>query len=227
MKTENIKECGTQDCRDSPPQINFKVSKLSDLPKTLRRFNDAEHLVDVLLLTVDECEFLACYSYLKKPFRSFYSDIGYVYFGSMGNDTKETLKIALMRCFAGSFDPGGSLTVVKNGVRVLRPKAVFSIGACSGLNRAKVRLGDVVISSKPITLTHKNPASRCIGTLIRHAADGWNAPLENPDAREVKVHYCDCEILSSQEVISEDIIQQCPKAIALEIEHEGQSYNYL
>ncbi|KAL9979395.1 hypothetical protein ACROYT_G017054 [Oculina patagonica] len=166
------------------------------------------------------CEFLGCLYFLEKPFKSYRRDIGPVYFGSMGYGSKKTLKIALMKCSKGSAVPGGSLTVVKNAVRVLRPKAVFSVGACSGLNRGKVKLGDVVVSSKLITPTHKTPASRDIGTLIRHAADGWNAPLSNPNAMEVRVH-CDGAVLSSPEVISEEIGQQYPEAIAVETEGEG------
>ncbi|KAL9979407.1 hypothetical protein ACROYT_G017068 [Oculina patagonica] len=224
-KTENgnSKEDGTQDCNSNPPCLNFEVPKLSDLPKECSKsWNDVELPVDFLLLTVEDCEFLGFFPYLEEPFKSYRKDIGYVWFGYMGSTvgSVKKLKIALLKCSKGSAVPGGSLTVVKNAVRVLRPKAVFSVGACSGLNRGKVKLGDVVVSSKLITPTHRTPASRDIGTLIRHAADGWNAPLANPDAMEVRVH-CGGEVLSSPEVISEDIIQQYAEAIAVETEGEG------
>ena len=183
-------------------------------------WNDIKLPIDFLLLTVEDCEFLGCYYYLEKPFKSYCRDIGPVYFGSMGSDSKKPLKIALMKCSKGSAVPGGSLTVVKNAVRVLRPKAVFSVGACSGLNREKVKLGDVVVSSKLTTAVFKTPTSRNLGTLIRHAADGWNAPLENPDALDVRVH-CDGEVLSRSEAVGEDIIQRCPEATAVEMEGEG------
>ncbi|KAL9979409.1 hypothetical protein ACROYT_G017071 [Oculina patagonica] len=224
-KTENgnSKDDFTQDSSDNPPRLNFEVPKLSDLPKACSKsWNDVELPVDFLLLTVEDCEFLGFFPYLEEPFKSYRKDIGYVWFGYMGSTvgSVKKLKIALMKCSKGSVGPGGSLTVVKNAVSVLRPKSVFSVGACSGLSRGKVKLGDVVVSSKLITPTHKTPASRDIGTLIRHAADGWNAPLANPDAVEVRVH-CDGAVLSSPEVISEDMIQQYPEAIAVDTEGEG------
>ncbi|XP_078356009.1 uncharacterized protein LOC144640814 isoform X2 [Oculina patagonica] len=214
---------GTQDCNGNPPRLNFEVPKLSELPKACNKsWNDVEFPVDFLLLTVEDSEFLGLFHYLEEPFNSYRKDIGYVWFGSMGCTVRSSkkLKIALMKCCKGSAVPGGSLTVVKNAVRVLRPKSVFSVGACSGLNRGKAKLGDVVVSSKLITPHHKTPVSRDIGTLIRHAADGWNAPLANPDAQKARVH-CDGEVLSSPEVISEDMIQQYPAAIAVEREGEG------
>ena len=212
-----------QECIGNPPRLNFEVPKLSDLPKACSKsLNDVELPVDFMLLTVEDCEFSAFFPFLENPFKSYRKDIGFVWFGFVGStvDNAKKLKIALMKCSKGSAVPGGSLTVVKNAVRVLRPKAVFCVGACSGLDREKVKLGDVVVSSKLITLSHTTPASRDVGTLIRHAADGWSAPLENPDALEVRVH-CDGEVLSGPEVIREDIIQQYPKAIAVEMEGEG------
>lgn len=227
METENSEEGGTRNCSDNPPQVNFEVPKVSDLPKAYSKsWKDLDLPVDFLVLTVEDCERLAFFSFLENPFMSYSRDVGYVYFGFMGNGVGKKLKIALMNCSKGSAVPGGSLTVVKDAVRVLRPKAVFSVGACSGLNRGKVKLGDVVVSSKLITLTHQTPASRNIGNLIRHAADGWKAPLENPDAREVRVH-CDGEVLSSPEASRDDIMQKYPEAIAFEMEGEGKSVNHL
>ena len=226
-ENENSKDGGTQDFNDKPPQLSIEVPKLRDLPnKCSVNWNDIELPIDFLLLTVEDCEFLGCFYYLEEAFKSYCRDIGPVYFGSMGNGSKTKLKIALMKCSKGSAVPGGSLTVVKNAVVGLRPKVVFSVGACSGLNRGKVKLGDVVVSSRLTTAVYKTPSSRDIGALIRHAADGWNAPLENPDALEVRVH-CDGDVLSRLEAVGENIIQRCPEAIAVEMEGEGESLNSL
>lgn len=219
--SEEGENSGTQDCYDNPPQLSFKVPKLRDLPRTFSDWDNVDLPVDFLVLTVEDCEFRGFFSYLKNPIQSYNKDIGYVYFGSVGNDSGSKLKVALMKSSKGSAVPGGSLTVVKDAVRVLRPKAVFLVGACSGLNRGKVKLGDVVLSSKLTTAGYKTPVSRDIGNLIRHAADGWEAPLENPDAWEVQVH-CDGDMLSRPEGVGEDIIQRCPGAIAVEMEGEGQ-----
>ena len=80
----------------------------------------------------------------------------------------------------------------------------------------------VVISSKLATDAFKTPVSRNVGNLVRNAADGWEATLENPEAREVKVH-CD-EILSCcPDPVSAE--QQCkfhPGAIAVEMQGKGE-----
>ena len=65
------------------------------------------------------------------------------------------MKIALLKCYGGSVGPGSSVVSVENAVTVLRPKAVISVGACSGLSPEKTKLGDVVVSSKLTTYTSK------------------------------------------------------------------------
>ena len=115
---------------------------------------------------------------------------------------------------------------------------MFSVGCCGGLNRAKVRLGDVVISAKLSTFGGKKvihdqrqwdgrilDVSRKVGSLIKSAADGWKAPLKNPDARSVIVHR-DAEILTGVEVVN--YFEECrrlrcqfPEAIAFEQEGQG------
>lgn len=219
--SKHSKRLGTQDCYNHPPLLSFKVPELSDLPNTWSKWNDVELPVDFLVLTVEDCEFLGFFSYLEKPFRSYSREVGCVYFGFLGNGGGKKLKVALMRSSKGSAVPGGSLTVAKDAVHVLRPKAVFSVGACIGLNHDKGKLGDVVVSSKLTTAVYKTPASRDVRNLIRHAADGWQAPLENPGALEVRVH-CDSDLLSWPEGVSEDINQRCAEAIAVEMEGEGE-----
>jgi len=218
--SKHSKRLGTQDCYNHPPLLSFKVPELSDLPNTWSKWNDVELPVDFLVLTVEDCEFLGFFSYLEKSFRSYSREVGCVYFGFLGNGGGKKLKVALMRSSKGSAVPGGSLTVAKDAVHVLRPKAVFSVGACIGLNHDKGKLGDVVVSSKLTTAVYKTPASRDVSNLIRHAADGWQAPLENPGALEVRVH-CDSDLLSWPEGVSEDINPRCAEAIAVEMEGEG------
>ena len=212
---------------DSPPRLSIKLPKTSELPNTSEKWSDALLAIDVLLLTVEDCEFLSCFHYLDKPFRSCHKEIGYVYFGSTGSGDQEKLKIALIKCSKGSAEPGGSSTAVKNAVKVLHPKAVFSVGTCSGLSPDKAKLGDVIVSSKLTTPSgFKAPVSRNIGQLIRHIDDGWVAPLENTGEREVRVHR-DGDILSQRLAPRsgwrhEDVVQQYPEAIAIESEGEGK-----
>ena len=154
-----------------------------------------------------------------------------MYFGKMGQ-----LRVALLRY---SSTPGGATIVAKNAITKVKPKAVFSVGVCSALSPTKANLGDVVISSNLATYAHKivtnegvqpcgirTPVSRDFSYVIRHAADGWKAPLQDPDAREVKVH-CDGVILSGPEIVNarqrcEELIQLHPDATAIETEGEGE-----
>ena len=195
---------------------------MSDLPNSVKPWSNAQLPIDVMLLTVEDCEFLSCYYYLDEPFRSYHEDIGYVHFGSMGSGDQKRLKIALIKCSKGSAVPNGALIVVKNAASVLRPKAVFSVGACIGLNCEKTKRGDVVVSSKLTTPGYRTPVSKKIGNLIGNIAYGWEAPLENPDVLEVRVH-SDGDVLSHPLAASfEDLIQQYPVAIAVETEGEGE-----
>ena len=63
--------------------------------------------------------------------------------------------------------------MVQNAVRILRPKAVFSVGTCISLGLEKARIGDVVISSR-LTTTEgfKTPGSPLLGNLARDALYG-------------------------------------------------------
>ncbi|CAH3150112.1 unnamed protein product [Pocillopora meandrina] len=203
----------------SPPELNVTLPLMSDLPETSFTWNDVELPVDILLLTAEDCEFLSCFAYLREPFKSYHISTGPVYFGCMGDDQGKKMKIALMRCCKGPGVPGGSLSVSKDAILLLRPKAIFSVGACSGLNSKKVKLGDVVVSAKLITAAHKTPPSRDIGKLIKHVADGWKAPLQNADEYNAKVH-CDGVVLSILEA-NRDMIRKHPEAIAVEMEGGG------
>ncbi|XP_022809959.1 uncharacterized protein LOC111346976 [Stylophora pistillata] len=203
----------------SPPKLSKKIPSMSDLPHIYYPWKNVELPVDILLLTVEDCEFRSCFAFLKEPFKSYHNSIGYVFFGCMGDDQGRKVKIALMRCSKGPDVPRGSLSVSKDAISLLRPKATFSVGACSGLNSRKVKLGDVVVCAKLITAAHQTPPSSDIGNLIRHVADGWKAPLQNADEYNIKVH-CDGVVLSISEA-NKDMIGQYPKAIAVEMEGGG------
>ena len=207
-----------------PPQLNFKLKKAGDVPKCIETWSDDHLPIDILLLTAESFDFLSCFSLLDKPFKSYKLGIGYVYFGRLGDASDQgKLKIALMNCPKGGASPGGSLTAVLTAVRVLRPKAAFSVGTCISLGLEKVRMGDVVISSKLTAEGFRTPVSPLLGSLIQDAPYGWVAPLENPDELEVKVHY-DSDILSQslrEKCRCDDICAQYPEAVAIETEGKG------
>ena len=160
---------------------------------------DADLPVDVLLLTVTNPEFLACYSELKNPYRCYFDGLGYVYFSDV-DESQEEVKVALIKCYESDIGPGGALASVKTAATVLRPKAVISVGSCSGLSPAKSKLGDVVVSAKLTTYASKvvssnqkqstgmrSYVSKRFLHVIKNFADGWQAPVKNPEAQQVKV----------------------------------------
>ena len=218
-----------------PPKINFNLPKLNELSQSTK---EVQLPIDILLLTVKDVELLSCYYYINEPFKSYLKGLDLVYFGSIGEDKDVKLKVALMKCSEGSKVPGDALTDVKNAVTQLRPKAVFSVGHCGGMNQESTNLGDVVLSEKLTTYSYQKvtkdgkkfcgfttPVSRDIAELIECAGHGWNPPLENPKERKVEV-LCG-EVLSGTEVVQagwrrDELVKSFPEAIAIETEGEGK-----
>ena len=210
---------------NQPPQLNVKLKKACDAVASTIEWRDVHLPIDILLLTVESCEFLSCYSLLGQPFRSYNEELGYVYFGRMEEASDgEKLWVALMTSSEGADTPGGSLTVGQIAFKVLQPKAVVSVGTCISLDPEKVRMGDVVISSKLTTAEgFKVPVSTRFGRLAKDAPFGWVPPLENPGELEVNVHP-NGDILSlSPEVKRQyvDICKEYPGAVAIETEGKG------
>ena len=241
MSTSDHVMSGAQSSKDgngNPPELDINLPKLCDLTATTKY---PSLPIDILLVTVKDCEFLSCYAHLRNSFKWYFDGLGYVYFGNAIDDRDANVKVALIRCFEGSTGPGSSLIAVKNAVGILRPKAVIYVGYCSGLNQEKTKLGDVVVAAKLTTYASKivmpdnqeqstgtkNLVSRRFLQLIRHVADGWKAPLKIPEDREVKVH-SDGEFLSGPERVGaewrrEELVRSHPQAMAIEMEGEGKS----
>ena len=222
-----------EDNKGEPPEHTIAVPNLDDL------LRDEECLdlwlpIDILLVTVEVCEFLSCYAHLTGPFKCYVASVGtYVYFGQ---DAKN--KIGLMTRDGAFIDPESYLRAVKMAITALRPKVAISVGYCSGLDKLKTKLGDVVIPVELTTYSHKivldgeeqftgtrRLVSRRFLQLISQVGDGWKAPLKSPEVREVKVH-SDGEILNGPEKVRTDerrdqLVQLYPKALAVEMESEG------
>ena len=77
-----------------PPELNKALPSLGDVDIDKK---NPDLPVDVLLLVVKNCEFLACYSELKNPYRCYFDGLGYVYFSDVG-ESQEEVKVALLRC---------------------------------------------------------------------------------------------------------------------------------
>ena len=226
-----------------PPQIKdgIKIPQESDLPSKSHRLNDSL-AIDFLLLTVKPCEFSSCFYYLQNPKRYYSKDLGYVDIGQMGDDDDEEkeenkkLSVALMKCDMGS-SVGGSAIVVKNAVSTLRPKGVFCVGFCGGLNASKAKLGDVVVSSKlvayaPVKVTEDGlqrrgtivPLSKHLNDIMRYAGHGWKPPLKDSEQAGKVVPGV---MLSGPQLVNDvternALLKDYPDAIAIEMEGEGK-----
>lgn len=223
--------------KDIPPELSICVQE--DIHVGLK---DVNLPVDIFLLTVKDCEYLACFMFLKDPFRCCFDQLGHVLFGEIGEGHGKKMKVALMRCARDLVNPECSLSTVKDAVLLLRPKAVISVGTCIGLNPEKTKLGDVVVSAKLTTHGSKviessgdefrderHHVSRRSLDVVRGAIEVWKAPLRDPGALDVKVHF-DGEFLSDLELTSakwqhDKLIKSYPKAIAIEMEGEGKFYS--
>ena len=161
-----------------PPQISIAIPTLKDVSPEYKSWESVELLTDVLLLVVTDEAFLSCYAFLRNVFNSSINELGRVYFGEIG-DVQKRVTISLLRSSPGSDQ-------VQNVVDVLKPKAVFSVGCCAGLQKEHVQLGDVVIWGKLWTCGDKKIVndkpqwdgrrlyvSAKIGRLFESAGDGW------------------------------------------------------
>ena len=214
-----------------PPELRINCLSMRDVKAKTKDPKDANLPVDVLLLTVKNCEFLACYNELQDPYKCWFDGLGYVYFSHVDQSQEEKVKVALLRCYKNGIGPGGSLISVKNAASKLRPKAVISVGACTGLNPNKTKLGDVIVSAKLTTYQGQSTGLRsCVSRrfldIIKYSNCGWEAPLKDPAAQEIQVH-CDGEFLSGPEEVSaewrrQQLAELHPDAVAVETEGEGE-----
>ena len=225
-----------------PPEVDVEVLEIENLPDHSEPWENIQRdflPVHFLLLTVKDCEFLSCLSFLKEGFvKSNRKPLGIVYFGNVRDNKHEEVKVAVMKCNMGSSTPDGSLVVVPKAVRILRPKAVFSVGFCASLNEKKAELGDVVVCSKLITYAFikregdmiqergvKVPLNRDLAALARHIGDGWKPPVKYSTGQKVKPRRGGV-FLSGPEVINDRkrrdaLIKRFREATAIEMEGEG------
>ena len=229
-----------------PPEIDYtklpagKELQKEDLPapKDWRPWDRDKLPVDILLLTVVDCEFLACAHYLKPEFyTSYHEKLGPVCFGEIGEKGQDSLKIALYQ--SPDKGPTEATIVVKNTVEVLQPKAAIWVGFCGGLKEDKVKSGDVVISSKLRTYSAEKvteertvdrniaaPSFKSLLNLLKFADYGWKPPLKNKEKLEVKV-VKNGVLLSGPKVVDNkklraELTERFPDADAIEMEGEGK-----
>ena len=235
-ETATTDENSSKNIYGDPPEISISLPGISELTPNLKPWENVQLPIDILLVTMKDCEFLSCYYYISDPFRSYCIMLGFIYFGIIGDNQDVKLKVALVKVPDQSKFTNNALTVVKNAAIQLMPKAVFFVGHCCGINQESTKLGDVVVSQNlkvctntiPGTRNFKSltiPVSRNIDGLIQCAGHGWNPPLKNSTKREVEVH-CG-EVLMGLDVKEagwqrDEVVKSFPKAIAIDTEGDGK-----
>ena len=225
-------ESSSKDIYGDPPKINIKLPEISELTQNSKHWEDVQLPIDILLLTMKDCEFLSCYFYVIDPFRSYFKGLGYVYFGGIRDYQDVKRKVALVR-YQYSIDRGYSFGALKTAAHLLRPRAIFSVGYCIGMSPKSTKLGDVVT---PLELTscyfyqnHKkgrkefDTTTHHIGrdalTLSGHMGDGWRPPIENYTESKAKIHHG--QILRGSGFVQaewqrDELVKSFPKAIAID-----------
>ena len=226
-------ESSSKNIYGDPPEIIIELPRKRDLIQNSKHWKDVQLPIDILLLTVKDYEFLSCYYYIVRPFRSYFKGLGYVYFGGIRHDYEDVkLKVALVR-YQDSIDRGYTFSALKTAACLLRPRAIFSVGYCIGMSPESTKLGDVVT---PIELTncdlyqdHKEDRKDFHTTTIHIGRDmfvfsrdmgfGWKPPLENDEESKAKIH-CG-HILSGSELVQaerqrDELVKSFPKAIAID-----------
>lgn len=219
-----------------PPELDFIIPSEKDIAPKRYEWSSKEIQsrlpIDILLVTATNHEFNSCYHYMKQVQRSWCSNLGMVDFGKFG----QNVTVALIRCEMG---PLPALILVKNAAEDLGPKVVLFVGICAAVNRAKAKLGDVVISAKLADFDTKKVTaegiveyrgvkanvSRNMARLILTAAHGWQAPLKEPSSLDVKIH-SQAVMLSGPELVDNDerrqeLLEYFRDAVGLEMEGKG------
>lgn len=199
--------------------MSLTVPKMSDVKVSLKNYGDVQFPIDILLLTVEEFEFLSSFANLKNPFVSHDQDVGDVYFGEIGQ-----LRVALVRSH-GNTTPVDYALSFQNAIIKMRPKVVFLVGVCGSLDAAKARIGDVLITSKLGTYSPRGMRaleSNRSSSLVRFVGEGWMAPLQDPDDREVRIHRGGVLLCVQDRNMSEELIQSYPDAFAIEVRGKSE-----
>ena len=220
-----------------PPELSFSLPTRREIGKIRYDWSSVETQsqlpTEILLITANDHEFHACYSYMKDVKRSWVDTLGMVDFGQFGD---MNVKVALMICQQG---PRAAVIAVKNAADILYPKVVLFVGICATMKPEKAKLGDVVISAKLATYADKKVradgtveyrgtkanVSRLMSRLILSAAQGWEPPLKDPSSLDVQVH-CDAVMLSGPELVNnlqrrQELADYFRDGLGLEMEGAG------
>ena len=214
-----------------PPELDFKWKKVDE---TLCQ-DEKLPTTDLVLLTANDHEFNACYSFMQNGKHYYHQTLGHIHFGTF--EGSSNVPVALKKCNQG---PRRAQTAAIQCVQCLNPKAVIFVGICATLKPEKAKLGDVILSYRLITYDDQkvtkdgNVEDRGTTTspgepmlkLFLGVDVGWKPPLKFPQNSVFKIHG-DKSILSGSVLVNNrDVRDKFSKrylnAYGLEMEGAGK-----
>ena len=63
---------------EKPPKISFKLENAGDVPYFTKTWSDDDLPIDILLLAVESCDFLSCFSLQDQLLKIYKSEFGYI-----------------------------------------------------------------------------------------------------------------------------------------------------
>ena len=222
-----------------PPKKELKTARKKDITPENVDWSNVQHKpVDVLLLTSDDATFCAAVKTLSQPVRADSgTSLGPVYFGEIGKN-----RVALLKSLKGAIGVAGTEATCSEAIDILKPKTILSFGLCYGMNRDKVKIGDVLVSSKvafsgPSRVNRdgseyrRGPIVECDARLQRLFGDGkndWSAAQNASVEPNVYVG----ELISGPQLIDnlqhKEKLRKCyPEALGGEMEGEGEKRYFM
>ena len=223
-----------------PPPLAVDLPSFNDVTR-FTTMKQPDLPIDVLLVTVKHCEFLACYNELKYPFGYHFDGLGCVYFTDFGSSQQERVKVALVLTRSeGSTDRNSVSICLKNAASILHPKVLIFVGTCSGLNPDITKLGDVIVSINLTTYASKVKASdqeQWVGIhgftgrqyfhLTMNCGDGWERPpLKSPEDHYISSVHCKDFLSGPEQIRTEcwrkELVNRHPSVGGVDMEGEGE-----
>ena len=201
--------------------------------------NDFNGPIDVLLLPTDDIELGVAYKILHNPkIEDSGEHQGQLCFGEIGRN-----KVALLK--SSETATGGSRAhepLCAETINKLKPKAIVTLGVCSGTKEELHHLGDVLVSSQvafhqqpSVNTEHRStnsfgPTFDCnlgLAQLFAYGNFGWYGPFQ--EVLVPKVHFGQV-IIGTQAVdnttYKDELKQLYSEAIGIDMQGEGMLQNY-
>ena len=214
-----------------PPELNIEWKEIDaticqeqELPQT-----------DLVLLTANDDELLACYHFMENIKRYNHQKLGFVYIGTLKGSSNP---VALKICHQG---PPSAQTASADCIQYLNPKAIIFVGICATLKREKFKLGDVILPQRlePYDLQKVTENGRTenrgvaghppyrMSNLFLECKVGWKPPLRLPQNPNFKIHSRNTTMLSGSKLVNNReerdlLLHRFPDALALEMEGAGK-----